>query len=120
MILPFLLGVIISRLKREHGFSRNLALNVGIIAGIISGLQIVPLAYPFYSIINPHLSTPNFSFIYTYFLIPDFVIWRVGIQNILFSPTIVFIFLPVCIIGSLLGLYCGNHFFRKHEQEIWT
>jgi hypothetical protein len=114
MILPFLLGVVISRMKREHGFSRNLVLYVG----IISGLQIVPLAYPFYSIINPHLSAPNF--IYTYFLIPDFVIWRVAVQNILISPTIVFIFIPVCIIGSLLGLYCGNHFFRKHEQEIWT
>ncbi|MGY5859981.1 MAG: hypothetical protein RTU63_11480 [Candidatus Thorarchaeota archaeon] len=120
MIIPLLVEAAISKSKRELGNARKLALFAGVITGILSGLQILPLAYPFYSFINPEISTPNFIFVHTYFLIPDFVIWDVGVQNILMSPTIVFIFIPVCIVGSLLGFNLGNYFFKKQEREIWT
>ena len=120
MIVPIIIGVAIAKLEREVRYSRNLALYAGIVIGIVSGLQILPLAYPFYSITNPQISIPNMVFIYTYFLNSDIIVWRIGIQNILMSPTIVLIFIPVCILGSLLGFYLGSHFLKKQDQEIWT
>lgn len=120
MIIPMIIGAAIAGYGRERRYARNLAIYVGIVIGIVSGLQILPLAYPFYSITNLQISTPNMAYIYTYFLNSDIIVWRIGVQNILMSPTIVFIFIPVCILGSLLGFYLGNHFFKKMDQEIWT
>jgi hypothetical protein len=119
MIIPFVIGAAIAGLGRTRRDELALAIGAGMIIGIISGMSFLPLVYPFYSVTNSQITTPEMVFIDTFFLSPDFVKWRVGVPFLWMSPTIILLFVPLGIVGSSLGLLLGLRVLGKKDDRIW-
>lgn len=123
MIVPAIVGVLCAKYGRDMGNAKSWALGIGLVMGIVSGLHIVPLAYPFYALVTHTTSTSMGTFfnIEAYFLWGESRLWSGGvIDHIWLSPLIPFLFIPVCMLGSYVGLLFGSRRYHPFPTEVWS
>ncbi|MFQ5884202.1 MAG: hypothetical protein ACE5IO_03785 [Thermoplasmata archaeon] len=122
MLVPVVVGYLCARYERSRKNSLALALGLGLVIGIMSGLHMFPLSYPFYALVTHTTSTSmgQFMNIEAYFLWEGCRLWGGGvIDYIWLSPLILFFFIPICLVGSYLGLVYGWHRIDKGPSKVW-
>lgn len=120
MILALLVGLGLARLERNRGPEWSLGAALGLVIGIVAGLQVLPLAYPLYAeVVRFIQGNPSIYVIREYFLTSDTVLWMFGIEEVWLSPALFFHFVPLCVFLSVLGQAIGHHLFTVDPTEPW-
>ncbi|MFQ5884748.1 MAG: hypothetical protein ACE5IO_06575 [Thermoplasmata archaeon] len=121
LLLPLLVGFGLARLEREKAPTWSLGAAIGLVIGIVAGLQVLPLAYPLYAVVTRFIvGNPSIYIIGEYLFTPDNVLWMFGVEEVWMSPALLFHFIPLCVLSSVLGQAIGRRFFAVHPSEPWV
>ena len=122
MIIPIFLGVLCSRYSDTKRTALIAAAGIGFLISIISGLHILPLAYPLYAIVThtTHTSYGLFYNIEAYLFYSGWRIWSGGVIDVIWlSPLIPLLFIPAGVIGCLLGVHFSWSRVHRFPTEVW-
>lgn len=118
MIIPLIVGYVIGKTYGKETKWMIFSAIVGIIMGIIGGLELVPFAYPLY-VTRPldWMGLPEYRPIAIYFGFPFYKIYQEVVLMTEFSPFIISIITVVCVVGIVMGQIVGNR--KMKSNDLW-
>ena len=119
MIVPFLLGLITGRFVGRRVIAVVLGLVIGVAMGVVSGLEIVPLLYPFMIVQIPWVGVPEIRRIGLSLITPDFVLLDESVHFLSYSFTFMSTLLVISVVGSILGIIIGKRYRPSEIDSPW-
>ncbi len=107
MILPTILGFAIGRFVRKKVHVVILGLTIGVVVGLLAGLEIAPLLYPIMIIQIPWIGIPEIRRVGLVFWRPDFILFSESVHFQSYSILLTSTALMLSVVGVFLGVYLG-------------
>ena len=87
--------------------------------GLVAGLEIVPLLYPFMIVQIPWVGVPEIRRIGISLISPDYVLLEESIHFLSYSFTFTSILLVVSVLGSIIGVFVGKRYRPSDIDSPW-
>ncbi|MFX1580542.1 MAG: hypothetical protein ACFFBJ_12905 [Promethearchaeota archaeon] len=107
MILPIIISFLAGRFVGRRNRAFILGMLVGLVLGILAGLEVLPLLYPLMIVRIPWVGVPEIRRIGLAFGHQDLVLFAESIHFQSFSFTMFSILVVVSIAGAIIGGYLG-------------
>jgi hypothetical protein len=119
MILPIILGFVIGRFVRKKNHVLLLGLPIGVMMGLLAGLEIAPLLYPLMIIQIPWVGVPEIRRVGLVLGYPELILFSESVHFQSYSILLASTALVVSVVGVILGLYLGLMFRGSDVESPW-
>ncbi len=113
------MGFVVGKFVRKRNFMIILGLTIGIAMGLLSGLEIAPLLYPFMILRIPWVGVPEIRRVGLAFGHPDLVLFSESIHFQSFSLIMMSILILASIVGTIMGVYLGRRYSGSDVETPW-
>ena len=96
-----------------------LGLVIGVAMGLIAGLEIVPLLYPFMIVQIPWVGVPEIRRIGLSLIMPDYVLLDESVHFLSYSFTFTSMLLVLSVLGAVIGIIVGKRYRPSEIDSPW-
>ncbi len=119
MILPIVLGIVTGKFVRKREIMFIVGFLIGLGLGLLGGLEIAPLMYPFMVTEISWVGVPEIRRVGLSFTFPDIVLFQESIYFQSYSLIMLSFLIAIGILGVILGILLGIKYRASDASSPW-